>query len=126
MTISRLLFAFNFKFLFSMQFFRLQTRSFRSSLSVLNKIYVGNLSWGASEEGLRDAFSKFGPLSDVFVVRDKLSGRSKGFAFLTFEQKEDSEAAIQDMNEAIFEGRNLRVNEATEKPPRENFSNNGY
>lgn len=98
---------------------------FHATPQGLSKVYVGNLPWGATEDSLRTAFSKWGPLQDVFIVRDRLSGRSKGFGFITYETSESAEDAVKNMNEAVFEGRNLRVNNATEKPPRTDF-NKGY
>jgi cold-inducible RNA-binding protein len=94
-------------------------RQFHASPQALSKIYVGNLAWAATEDSLRHAFAKFGPLSDVFIVRDRLSGRSKGFGFLEFESDQSAKDAIAQMNEVVFEGRNLRVNAATEKPRQE-------
>lgn len=92
-------------------------RFFSSSPRQLSKIYVGNIAWSANEDVLRQAFAKFGPVADCFIVKDRMSGRSKGFGFIEFQEQgnEAAEMAIKEMNEAVLEGRNLRVNHAMEK-----------
>ncbi|KAI8905532.1 putative RNA-binding protein [Gorgonomyces haynaldii] len=90
-------------------------RLFSITPAAFNKIYVGNLAWGATEDSIRSSFAKFGAINDCFIVRDRLSGRSKGFGFVTFQEKDSADAAIKEMNEAVFEGRNLKVASAVEK-----------
>jgi cold-inducible RNA-binding protein len=92
------------------------------------KLYVGNLPFKASEEELNTLFSSHGNVTDVFIVKDKFSGRSKGFAFVTLDTPESAQSAIEQLNDFEFLGRNLVVNEARPKEERprrndRNFSN---
>lgn len=85
------------------------------------KIYVGNLSFGIDDEKLREIFSKFGDVEEAVVIKDKYSGRSKGFGFVTFSDDAAAKKAIAEMNDKEVEGRQLKVNEARpmeERPPR--------
>lgn len=79
------------------------------------RLYIGNLSWGTSEEILRDTFSEFGELDDVKVVTDRETGRSRGFGFITFSDKNDALDAIEKMDGTELDGRPLKVNEAREE-----------
>jgi len=85
------------------------------------KVYVGNLSFNVDDEKLREIFSKFGDVEEAVVIKDKYSGRSKGFGFVTFSDDTAAKKAIEEMNEKEVEGRALKVNEARpmeERPPR--------
>ena len=82
------------------------------------KIFVGGLSWGTNTEGLKSAFEQFGSVSDAIVVTDRDTGRSRGFGFVTFENSEDAEKAIEEMNNSELDGRRLNVNQARERKPR--------
>jgi RNA recognition motif-containing protein len=75
-------------------------------------LYVGNVNFNLSSRDLGDIFSEFGTVLNVNVVTDRESGRSKGFAFVEMGSKEEGRKAIQELNGALVEGRNLRVNEA--------------
>ncbi len=86
------------------------------------KLYVGNLSYSSTENQLRDLFAAHGPVSAVDLLMDKVSGRPRGFAFVTMETKEGAEAAIQALNGHSLDGRALTVNEAR---PREERSGGG-
>ncbi len=92
------------------------TRQFHATPSALTKLYVGNLAWSATEDSLRSLFGKHGTVMDCFIIRDRLSGRSKGFGFVEFQDDAAAQEAISSLNEQVFEGRNLRVNTANEKP----------
>jgi cold-inducible RNA-binding protein len=83
------------------------------------KLYVGNISWGVSDEDLKEAFAQFGEITDHVVMKDRDSGRSRGFGFVTFAEDADAEAAIEAMNEYELDGRALTVNEA--KPREDRF-----
>ncbi len=89
------------------------------------KLYIGNLSFDVTEEALKKAFSEFGSIEEAIIITDKFSGRSKGFAFITFSKDKDAEEAIKKMNGKEFEGRNLRVSEAKpmQERPKRNFVN---
>ena len=95
------------------------------------KVYVGNLPFSVDDEKLREFFSSFGEITEVQVIKDKFSGRSKGFGFVTFASKEDAEKAVAKMNDKEVEGRTLKVNEAKPidpdrpRPPRRDFGGRG-
>ncbi len=80
-----------------------------------SKLYVGNMSFKTSEADLRDAFGKFGSVTDVYIANDRETGRPRGFAFVTFATEEESKAAIEKMNGFDLDGRQLTVNEAKPK-----------
>ena len=81
------------------------------------KLYVGNLSWGTDEDELRNAFERFGDVRDVKVITDRDTGRSRGFGFVTFENPDDAQTAMSEMDGAEVDGRPLKVNEARERQP---------
>jgi len=87
------------------------------------KLYVGNLSYGTSEDGLRNAFTQYGEVQSVNIVIDRDSGRSKGFGFVEMANDDAAVAAISGMNGRELDGRSLRVNEANERPPRRDYGN---
>jgi len=83
-------------------------------------IYVGNLAYQTSEEDLRSAFSQYGDVSEVNLVKDRLTGQSKGFAFVEMPKNADADAAIKGLNQKPLGGRTLTVNQAkprSDKPP---------
>lgn len=81
-----------------------------------NKIYIGNLSFKTSEGDLESFLSQFGNVVDVRIIKDRDTGRSKGFGFAEFETTEARDKAIAGMNGQDFDGRSLRVNIAEDKP----------
>lgn len=83
-----------------------------------NRLYVGNLSFHATTDSLRAAFAERGEVTDVHVVMDRETGRSRGFAFVTMGSDHEAQSAISSMNGALLDGRPLRVNEAEERPQR--------
>ena len=77
------------------------------------RLYVGNISYNTTEESLRVAFEEGGrSVDEVFVVTDRITGRSRGFAFVEMTSAEDAQAAIEAMDGKDLDGRPLRVNEA--------------
>jgi RNA recognition motif-containing protein len=80
------------------------------------KIYVGNLNFNTTEDGLRDLFSQHGTVISADIVMDRYSGRSRGFGFVEMEDSAAADAAISALDGAEYDGRNLRVNEANSKP----------
>lgn len=86
------------------------------------KLYVGNLSFDVTKTDLEDAFAPHGTVQDVHVVTDKVTGKARGFAFVTMETKESAEAAIQALNGADWHGRSLTVNEARPREARPAYS----
>ncbi|MBU1166790.1 RNA-binding protein [Patescibacteria group bacterium] len=83
------------------------------------KLFVGNISWDATEEDLQTAFAQFGAVEEAVIIKDKFSGRSKGFGFVTFENDEDGDKAISEMDGQDVKGRPITVNEARPQKPRE-------
>jgi len=81
------------------------------------QIYVGNLNYRMTEEALQELFAKYGEVVSAKIIKDRYSGRSKGFGFVEMENKDDGEKAIQELNDSEVDGRNIRVNFA--RPRRE-------
>ncbi|MCD4811713.1 RNA-binding protein [bacterium] len=79
------------------------------------KLFVGNLSWGISDEQLREAFSAFGTVEEAVVITDRQSGRSKGFGFVTMSTEEEAQKAVEGLNESELDGRAINVSEARER-----------
>ena len=86
------------------------------------KLYVGNLSYNLTKEELQDAFSQHGIVTDVHIVTDKVTGKPRGFAFVTMDSKEAAAAAIQAFNGSQWEGRAMTVNEARPREERPAYS----
>ena len=81
-------------------------------------IYVGNLAWEVGDDDLRKAFETHGKVSSVSVIKDKFSGRSRGFGFVEMENDEEAKVAISTLNEKELGGRNIKVNEAKPRKDR--------
>ena len=77
-----------------------------------NKLYVGNLSFNTTEIAIQDLFSQCGSVSEVMLMQDKFTGRSRGFAFVTMSSDEEAQAAINQIHGKELDGRALTVNEA--------------
>jgi len=75
-------------------------------------IYVGNLSYDAAEEDVRGAFASFGQISSVAVIKDRMTGRSKGFGFVEMPDSAQAQAAIAGLNGKDLKGRAMNINEA--------------
>jgi cold-inducible RNA-binding protein len=82
------------------------------------KLFVGNLSYNVTENDLQDLFSQYGTVTEVNLMLDRTSGRSRGFAFVTMDPKEAADAAVQALNGKNWEGRNQTVNEARPREDR--------
>jgi RNA recognition motif-containing protein len=91
-----------------------------------NRLYVGNLSFNATSDSVRAAFAELGEVTDVHVVMDRETGRSRGFAFVTMSSDQQAQSAIQSMNGALLDGRPLRVNEAEARPQRSGGGGGGF
>jgi RNA recognition motif-containing protein len=76
------------------------------------KLYVGNLSFDTNDQDLRELFEQFGKPTEVFIMSDRETGRSRGFAFVTMGNAQEGQAAIDALGGKDFQGRNLTVNEA--------------
>jgi RNA recognition motif-containing protein len=80
-------------------------------------IYVGNLTYSMSEEDISKIFSDYGTVESVKIIRDKMTGRAKGFCFVDMPDDSEAEAAIKELDGKEVLGRNMRVNPS--RPPQE-------
>jgi cold-inducible RNA-binding protein len=83
-----------------------------------NRLYVGNLSFNTTQATIQDAFAAVGEVREVALPTDRETGRPRGFAFVTMGSESAANAAIQQMNGLMLDGRPIRVNEAQERPAR--------
>ncbi|MCH2613120.1 MAG: RNA-binding protein, partial [Opitutales bacterium] len=81
-------------------------------------IYVGNLSFDASEDDVRNAFAQFGNVESIKLITDRETGRPRGFGFVTMPDSSEANAAIESLNGTELLGRELRAREATPRPER--------
>lgn len=88
-----------------------------------NKLFVGNLSFNTTENELQDLFASAGTVSEVNLITDRMSGRSKGFAFVTMGTPEEAKNAIETLNGKNLNGRDMNVSEAR---PREERPDRGF
>ncbi len=88
------------------------------------KLYVGNLSYDTTEEGVRTLFTKAGTVVSVDIIKDRDTGRMKGFAFVTMNSDEDAQNAIKMLNEKMLDDRAIKVNVA--KPREEQPRRSSY
>lgn len=80
-----------------------------------SNLFIGGLSFDTREEDLEGAFTKFGRIASVRIISDRESGRSRGFGFVQFEDSNDANDAVKDMDGAELDGRNISVNVAKDK-----------
>ena len=93
------------------------------------KLYVGGVSYGTTEDALREAFAQAGNVVSAKIIIDKMTGRSRGFAFVEMASEEDAQKAIALWNGKELDGRTLTVNEARpmeERAPRTGGATGGY
>ena len=83
-----------------------------------SKLFVGNLSFDTTENDLQDAFAAHGTVTEANLMVDRVTGRPRGFAFVTMNSPEEAQKAIAALNGANLDGRNLTVNEARPKEER--------
>jgi len=83
------------------------------------KIYVGNMSYSTTEETLRDLFAAYGDVESVSVITDKFTGRARGFGFVEMGSDDAAQAAVAALNGQKVDGRELKVNEAHDRAPRQ-------
>jgi RNA recognition motif-containing protein len=88
-------------------------------------IYVGNLSWGTTEEALRATFEQYGEVISARIITDRDTGRSRGFGFVEMENEDEANAAIEALNGQPMDGRPLTVNEARPRAPRQGGGGRG-
>lgn len=89
------------------------------------KLYLGNLPFSASDEDIREAFSAYGTIEDLFIPLDRETNRPRGFAFITLADDDQARKAIEELDGSDLMGRNLRVNEAEERRPQQNRGGGG-
>ncbi len=89
------------------------------------KLYVGNLPFDITENDLRDLVGQHGPVNEINVIMDKMTGRPRGFAFVTMNTEEGAKAAILALNDKAWQGRNLTASEARQRDDRAG-SSRGY
>lgn len=81
-------------------------------------IYVGNLAYNVTEDDLRETFSASGDVSRVSLIKDRMSGESKGFAFVEMPNASQGQDAVRTLNQRTLNGRSMKVNEARERESR--------
>ncbi|NLD44082.1 MAG: RNA-binding protein [Chloroflexi bacterium] len=79
-------------------------------------LYVGNLSYSTTEDGLREAFAAYGEVSRVNIITDRETGRPRGFGFVEMATDDAAQAAVEGMNGQSLDGRQIRVAEANPRP----------
>src|SRR5512146_2522002 len=88
-------------------------------------IYVGNLSWSMTDDDLSNLFSQYGTVSSAKILKEKNTGRSKGFGFVEMEDDEAAKTAIATLNESEVQGRKLIVNESQPRPEGSGYKKSG-
>ncbi|KAI0566515.1 Cold-inducible RNA-binding protein [Gracilaria domingensis] len=83
------------------------------------KLFVGNLSWGVTDESLCEAFSEFGTVIDSRVIVDRFTGKSRGFGFIEYDAPDSAAKALTEMNGVEIDGRAVRVDRATRRTSRQ-------
>jgi len=81
-------------------------------------IYVGNLNYSVKEEELNELFSEYGEVVSVKLIKDRETGRAKGFAFVEMSNDDEATKAIENLDGSDLEGRNMKVNQAKPREPR--------
>jgi len=84
-----------------------------------NKVYVGNLPWSIDDAKLKELFASCGEITEAIVIKNKYSGRSKGFGFVTFADDASASKAVAEVNGKSVEGREIKVTEARPLEPRD-------
>ncbi|KAG6005209.1 hypothetical protein E4U21_000338 [Claviceps maximensis] len=87
----------------------------------MSKLFIGGLAWHTEEATLRQKFEEFGAVEEAVVVKDRDTGRSRGFGFVRYSQENDAQNAIAAMNNVEFDGRTIRVDKASDSGPRGGF-----
>ena len=91
----------------------------------MKNIFVGNLSFGATEDSVRALFEQYGTIERVNIITDRDTGQSRGFGFVEMAGNAEAQRAIQELDGREFEGRALKVNEARPKENRGGFGGGG-
>ncbi|MCJ1440484.1 MAG: hypothetical protein MMC23_000968 [Stictis urceolatum] len=91
----------------------------------MSKLFIGGLAWHTDDTTLRTKFEEFGQVEEAVVVKDRDTGRSRGFGFVRFTQDQDADTAINAMNNVEFDGRTIRVDKASDRGGGGGFSRGG-
>lgn len=83
-----------------------------------NKLFVGGIAFRTTDQGLADFFAQAGTVVEAKIIMDKMTGRSKGFGFVTMSTPEEAQQAVQTLNGQDLDGRQLRIDEARPQQPR--------
>ncbi|MFK7823010.1 MAG: RNA recognition motif domain-containing protein [Oligoflexales bacterium] len=89
----------------------------------MNKIFVGGINWNTDERTLEDHFSQAGDVTEVKIIMDRETGRSRGFGFVTYSNSNDASNAVSKFDGVELDGKTLKVNIAEDKPRREGGNN---
>ncbi|OSS49532.1 hypothetical protein B5807_06016 [Epicoccum nigrum] len=81
----------------------------------MSKLFIGGLAWHTDDSTLRQKFEEFGQVEEAVVVKDRDTGRSRGFGFVRFASDAEADTAMQNMNNIEFDGRTIRVDKASER-----------
>jgi len=81
----------------------------------MSKLFIGGLAWHTDDQALRQKFEEFGQVEEAVVVKDRDTGRSRGFGFVRYAQDTEADAAMQAMNNEEFDGRRIRVDKASDR-----------
>jgi RNA recognition motif-containing protein len=81
----------------------------------MSKLFIGGLAWHTDDGTLRQKFEEFGTVEEAVVVKDRDTGRSRGFGFVRFAQDTEADAAMENMNNVEFDGRMIRVDKASDR-----------
>ncbi len=90
------------------------------------KLFVGGISWDSTEDSLKNFFAQAGNVVSATIIKDKYSGRSKGFGFVEMSNEQEAKDAIEKLNGQTLDGRAITVNEAKPMVPRENFGGGNF
>ncbi|RUP10884.1 glycine-rich RNA-binding protein [Jimgerdemannia flammicorona] len=90
------------------------------------KLFIGSLSWGMTDDTLRSKFEEYGWVEDAIVIKDRKTGHSRGFGFVTYSSDSEAEAAIAGLNDQELDGRIIRVDCASERGGSGSSSGGGY
>ncbi|KAI1300271.1 hypothetical protein F5Y03DRAFT_397217 [Xylaria venustula] len=91
----------------------------------MSKLFIGGLAWHTEESTLRQKFEEFGHVEEAVVVKDRDTGRSRGFGFIRYTNETDADNAIAKMNNVEFDGREIRVDKASDTGPKNNYGKAG-
>src|SRR5574343_682296 len=86
-----------------------------SYLEKMNKLFIASPAWATTDESLKDHFGSIGNVLSAVVIKEKMTGRSKGFGFVEYENEADAKAAVEKLNGSELDGRSITVAEARPK-----------